>query len=255
MAFLWEKRHLLQAMTIRDIKIKYSKSLLGVGWMLFQPLSMLLVFTFFFTQILHVKGDEMPYALFAFCGMAAWNFFSNSSIQASMALISNRHLLQKVSLPLLYFPLSKIIIGLIEQVFYLLILVVLLYYYKIAPGTQIILFPLFLLMNFLITLCLAIWIQLITVRNRDFLQAISYLLNLAMWLTPVFYPIEKMNDTIRWISYFNPMSSVVQGYRWTLAGGAAPDMLIFCPFLLIFIGLVTGIILFKNRELKFAEEL
>lgn len=175
--------------------------------------------------------------------------------QGSTAIMDNQVIIQKAYFPKLILNLSKVLTSGFDFLLSLVILLILLPFYKYLPSWQIVFLPFFILLNILVGLTAAIWLSSLGYRKRDLFHIIPYISNFGIWLTPVFYTISMLPEKFRFIFYFNPMVTVVEGYRWCLAGGPWPDynMLYCLPVLLLL--LFAGVYNFKSVEDKFIDHL
>jgi lipopolysaccharide transport system permease protein len=253
---VWSYRAMILSFARKDIKVKYSQTLLGVLWSALQPLTGLAIFTFFFGGLLGMEiPDGTPYALFAFSGLISWNFFSYLVHSSRETLLVNQEIIKKIYFPRLVLPLSKILVGLVEFFISFVLFVVFALFFGALPGWEVLLFPVFVLLNILVGLSVSIWLSALTVRYRDFHHIIPYLINFGIWLTPVFYPATLLPQGYEWLLYLNPMSAVIAGFRWTLLGAAVPSMFYLFSFIPVFFLVILGIRYFIKIEKDIADVL
>ena len=250
---LWTFRRLILALASRDIKIKYAQTALGLIWSIFQPLTWLLIFSFFFARIISVDTGGIPYPLFAFCGMISWYFFSYLVQGSGTALITEQELIQKIAFPRMSLLISKAIPGFIELLISLGILLIIMIVLSWIPGPQIILLPVFLILNALVGLSISFWLSALTIKNRDLLHVIPFLVNLGIWLTPVFYPATLIPEQYSFLIYLNPMAGVIAGFRWTLIGDVIPSVYYLAGIIPVFILFISGCKYFIHTENQIAD--
>lgn len=256
---VYQFRALVITFARRDIKVQYAQTALGLLWSVLQPLTSLLIWTFFFDKLIDVDTGEVPYPLFAFTGMIAWYFFSHIFNHAGTALVNAQDLIRKIYFPRIILPLSKVLVGLVEFSISLALLFVMMYAMGKAPSARILYLPVFLFFNILTGLAFGIWLSALTIRYRDFQHIIPYLVNLGIWLTPVFYPTTLIPSQYSFFIYINPMAAVIAGYRWALFGHLgqvakiAPDY--YYSVIPVVILLVTGFIYFRKSEATIADHL
>ena len=245
---LFRHRSVLFTLARRDIKAKYTQTILGLLWSVIQPLTGLLIFTIFFDKLIQVDTNDIPYPLFAFTGMVAWYFYTFIVNQGGTSLVDSQYLLKKIYFPRLILPLSKVLVGFIDFAVSIFLLIILMIIMGGSPGIRLFWFPVFLLMGIITGLSVAVWLSALTIRFRDFQHIIPYLINFSIWLTPVFYPTTLVPENYRFILYLNPMAGVIAGFRWSLLGDQPPSLnylIGFIPVILIFI---SGIYYFIKIE-------
>ncbi|CAN5303236.1 ABC transporter permease [soil metagenome] len=245
---IWTYRSLIFTLAKRDLKIKYAQTALGLLWAILQPLTGLLIFTFFFNEVVKIEVPGGNYAIFAFTGMTSWYFFSYIVYQSSTSLIQARDLISKIFFPKLILHLSKVLVGAVDFGLSILLLVVLMLVFGIAPSANIILLPFFILLNVMVGLAVSLWLSALTIKYRDLHHIIPYLVNFGIWLTPVFFPGTLIPVKFSFILYLNPMAGVVEGYRWCILG-----LDTFSPYYFIGLGialllLLSGFVYFRKVE-------
>ena len=235
---IWKYRSLIRVLAIRDIKIRYSQTILGLLWSILQPLVAILIYTIFFYYILEINTGEIPYPLFVLPGIIVWFQFTNIINSAGMALHSNPDLIRKVEFPKLALPLSKVVSGLLEVCITFGLMLLLMMVYGYVPSLKLVFVPLFVLLNVLVGLAVAICLAALTIRYRDFHHIIPYLVSFGIWVTPVFYPTTILPVEAEQYMYLNPVSNVIAGFRWCLIDGPSLSLnqyLSFVPPLVILI--------------------
>src|ERR1051325_1251412 len=140
---LWEYRELLYFLTLRDIKVRYKQTALGAAWAIIQPLFMMLVFSLFFGRLAKVPSDGIPYPVFTLCALLPWQLFAQALIESSNSLVANERLISKVYFPRLVVPISAVLGGLVDFAVALVLLLLMMFYYRIVPGVAIVMLPAF----------------------------------------------------------------------------------------------------------------
>ena len=215
-------KDLIWIFAFKEIKVAYSQTYLGLFWSIIRPLFTLLIFTIIFRVFLHVP-TRAPYYLFAFSGMIAWNFFSQIATNASSAIIQNQQLIHKMYFPKLILLLSKILVVGVETGISLILLLALLLFSGENPGISILSLPLFIFINMLCGLTVAVWMNAINTRFRDLNQIVPVIIGIAIWVTPVFYPTTIIPAGYEFFVYANPLAGVIKGYRFALLGDDFPE--------------------------------
>jgi homopolymeric O-antigen transport system permease protein len=248
---VWEYRSMILVLSKRDLKIKYAQTSLGLVWTIIQPLTGLMIFTFFFNMLIKLPGiPESGYAVFAFTGMTSWYFFSYIIYQASTSLINGQELAKKIFFPKIILPLSKVLVGLVDFGISMVLLFVLLLIKGIYPGWQILALPFFILLNICVSLSVAIWLSALTIRYRDLQHIIPYLLNFGIWLTPVFFPATLIPEKYGSLLFLNPMAGIVEGFRWSIWEHTDFKVEYFIGIGISLTFLVFGVLYFRKVEDK-----
>jgi len=249
-----QHRHLIYTLAKRDIKAKYAQTKLGWLWAIIQPLATLTIFVLFFDKLVHISTGDVPYALFAFCGIITWYLFTYIVNSAGTAIIQNQDLIKKIYFPKIILPISKTIGGVFEFGISFGLLLLLMLVMGQAITLKIIVVPLVLLLVLLTGLSVSIWLSALTVKNRDLQHLIPYLTNFAIWLTPVFYPTTLIPKAFEsWIYYLNPLATVLKLLRWALLNDVPPEPIYFVSFIGVFILLVLGFLYFRRIEREIAD--
>lgn len=250
---VWQYRSLIITFAKRDIKIKYSQTLLGVLWVFLAPFPSVIVFTFFFAKIIKLNTGILPYPVFALTGLIGWGLFINLNMGIGSSLIEAQNIIKKVYFPKLILTLSKLLSAGVDFVISFIVLLIVMIFLGVTPKWTILFFPLFLLLNIMCGYAVGIWIAALTFRYRDLLHFAYQILNFSIWLTPVFYPTTILPPAFHFVMYFNPMAFVIVGYRYTLSGAEMPSshyMISIIPLLVI---LVSGLFYFRKIEDEIAE--
>ncbi|MBT4732505.1 ABC transporter permease [Candidatus Woesearchaeota archaeon] len=245
---IYQFRSILFTLAKRDVKAKYTQTVLGLLWSVIQPLTGLLIFTIFFDKLIKVDTNNIPYPLFAFSGMVAWYFYTFIVNQGGTSLVDSQYLLKKFYFPRLILPLSKVLVGLVDFGISVILLIILMIILGGMPSFLILLFPVFLLLAVLTGLSIAIWLSALTIRYRDLQHIIPYLINFSIWLTPVFYPSTLVPESYHFILYLNPMAGIIAGFRWCLLGDLIPSINYLWGILPVIFIFISGIYYFIKIE-------
>jgi lipopolysaccharide transport system permease protein len=250
---LWAHRELLYFLTLRDVKIRYKQTAIGVAWAVFQPVLTTAVFTVLFSTFARFETGSVPYPLFALSGLMVWLFVHNAVTMASNSFVSNVNLVTKVYFPRLIVPLAAVLAGLFDLLISFLILVILMTWYSSIPGSNVVLFPLFLLLALLLATALGVLFSAVNVRFRDVKFALPFLLQVWMISSPIFYPTSILSDKWRLVFAVNPLTGILDGMRTSLFGGVFDWRVIgiSCASLLMLLG--ASLFIFKWMEDEFAD--
>jgi lipopolysaccharide transport system permease protein len=255
---VWEYRELLFFLVWRDLKVRYKQTLLGVAWIVLQPLLSTVVFTLLFGVLLRAPSDGAPYALFALAGLVPWQYFSGSLSRVGTSLVNSAHLITKVYFPRLIIPLSGVISTLVDFAIGFGVLAILLIVYWVPLTWNVLWLPVFLLLGMVTALGFGLWLSALNVRYRDVNYLIPFMLQIWMYLTPVVYGSTLIPERFRFLLALNPMTGVVEGFRWALLSGSMPEFtppgaLFAVSVVIALLVLASGLVFFRNTEKTFAD--
>ncbi len=250
---VWQYRELLFFLVWRDVKVRYTQTVLGIAWAVIQPLFTMVVLSIFFGGLAKVPSDGLPYPLFSFVALVPWTYFAQSLSQSSNSLVGSANLLSKVYFPRLIIPLSGVLVGLVDFAIAMLILLGMLVYYRIPITPTILLLPGFLLLALVTALGVGLWLSALNVEYRDVRYVVPFLVQLWMFATPVAYPSSLLNEPWRTLDALNPMVGVVEGFRWALVGNAPPSSMVLVSAMAACVVLATGTFYFRRMESSFAD--
>ncbi len=258
---VWRYRELLAFLVWRDIKVRYKQTALGVAWAIMQPLFSMVIFTVFFGRLANLQAQtgDIPYALFAYTGLVPWSFFAGALAHSSDSLVGSANLIKKVYFPRLIIPFASVAAGLVDVALSFAVLLLLLGGFAlagvaVAPGWAVVLLPLFLLLAMATALGVGMWLSALNVQYRDVRYVVPFLIQIWMFATPIVYPSSLIrNETLRTLYGLNPMTGVVEGFRWALLGTPAPGPLLLVSALAALVLLLTGMLYFRRMERTFAD--
>lgn len=250
---LWDYRDLLWLLAWRDVRVRYRQTVLGVGWAVLQPLVTILVFSLVFGRLAKVPSDGAPYPVFTFSALLPWILFSTALTRAASSLVGNAALLTKVYFPRLVLPLGSILTSLVDFAISLVVLFALMAWYRIVPGPAVLLIPLFVAYTVVAAWAVGIWMAALNVRYRDVNFALPFLVQIGLFASPVVYSASLVPATFQIVYDLNPMTLVIQAFRWALLGAPAPSSLMFISIPLVALLLVSGVFYFRRTERFFAD--
>jgi lipopolysaccharide transport system permease protein len=250
---LWNYRNLLYFLCWRDIKVRYKQTLLGASWAILQPVMNLVVFTIIFGNLAHIKTDG-PYQVFCLTALVPWTFFAYAMTQSANSLVNSSFLVSKVYLPRLIIPIASALAGLVDFALAFMILIGMMIYYRITPTPALLLLPLFVLLALLAALAVGIGLSAVNVQYRDVRYLVPFLSQMWMYATPVVYPISLTHSKLHVLLSLNPMTGVVEGFRWALLGkqGLDTGALILSATVTV-AGLTGSLFYFRRVEKQFAD--
>jgi lipopolysaccharide transport system permease protein len=256
---LWAYRELAWFLALRDIQVRYKQTLLGVAWAVIQPLFTMLVFSVFFGYFggmgRRIEGG-IPYPVYTYCALLPWQLFAFALTHGSNSVVTNRGLITKVYFPRLLVPVTPLLCGLVDFTISFGLLALLMAWYGIVPGWQIVTLPLFVLLAVTTSLSVSLWLSALNALYRDVQHTLTFLVQLWLFATPVAYPLSIVPQKWRWLIGLNPMAGVVEGFRWSLLGRAEPPgPMLGISILSVAALLVTGLFVFRRMEKTFADVL
>lgn len=254
---LLEYRDLFLILAYRDLRVRYAQTFLGLAWAFLQPAATLLIFTVVFGRAVKVDTGGIPYPVFAITGMTAWSYFSFVLNQSGNSIIGAQEVVKKIYFPRLVIPLSKAVVGFVDFLMAFAILVALMVVYRVMPSANLVFLPVFIVLTVVSSLAVGIWLSALTIRYRDFQHVVPFLVQFGLYATPIAYPSETIIDNLpRWgtvLYYLNPMAGVVEGFRWSVLGGAPPNAFAYLSFGMMALLFVTALVYFKRVERVMAD--
>ena len=251
---LWRYRDLLMLLIWRDIAARYRQSVVGYGWALIKPVLSIVIFTFVFGQVAGLPSDGAPYPIFSLTALLPWMFFSGALAGITGSVVGSGSLLSKVYFPRLILPVVSVTAGLAELAIQGVILGGFMIWYRFAPGWQITLIPVFLLMTIVTALAFGLWLTALNVKFRDIGMALPFVLQAWMWMCPIVYSSRMVPEKWRGWYGLNPMVGVIEGFRWSILGGAPPDWeMMLISFTVVAALFVGGLYYFRKVEMTFAD--
>jgi lipopolysaccharide transport system permease protein len=251
---LWRYRELAGFLAWRDIKVRYKQAALGVAWAILQPAIQTVLLTFVFGKLARMPDGGLPYALIVLSGLLPWQLFTAAFSGAGNSLVGNSHLISKVYFPRLLVPISCLAVALVDFGVMLSLALPVIFIFGGAPGWQLLLLPLFVLLALVIAFGAGLWITALTVKFRDFRFITPFILQIGMFVTPVGFRTDFLPNW-RDLIALNPLAGVVDGVRWCLLGGRTELYLpgLGISVVIAAILLASGIGYFRRTERQFAD--
>ena len=251
---LWLYRELVFFMTWRDLKVRYKQTLLGASWAILQPFLTMVVFSIFFGNLANVPSDGVPYPIFSYTGLVPWVLFSKALQDASRSLVANSHMITKVYFPRMILPLSSVMAGVVDFLIAFVVLLGMMVFFNISPTVNIWVLPLFLLLALVTAVGVGLWLSALNVLFRDINYILPFLTQFWMFVTPVAYPSSMVPSEWQVIFALNPMTGVIEGFRWALLGtGQPPGISTLVSSIVAVFLLISGMFYFKRMERLFAD--
>lgn len=251
---LWRYRELIYFLTWRDIKVRYKQAVLGITWALLQPILTMVITSVVFGVLLKVPSGDVPYPVFVFSALLPWQLFATSLQKSSHSLVGNANLLTKIYFPRLIIPLSSVLAVMLDFAISSVMLIVMMLFYRVQPSWQMFwLIPLILL-AIMAALAVGLWLSALNVQYRDIQHMVPFIVQIWLYASPVVYPIETIPAGIlRTLYGLNPMVGVIQGFRWALFGGTAPDSTLLISAVVVIALFISGLFYFRRMEKTFAD--
>ena len=259
---LWEYRELLYFLMWRDLKIRYKQTIMGASWAIIQPLFTMVIFTIFFGRLARMPSDGIPQPIFYFSALVPWTFFANGVLNASNVLVSNSDMVKKIYFPRLTMPIASVMAGLVDFALAFIVLLLMAIAYDLIPSSQFNLqfswrvawLPLFLLLAFVTTLGVSLWLSALNAIFRDVRYIVPFVIQAWLFLTPVVYPSSMLPGIWKTLYGINPMAGVVEGFRWALLGTqTGPGPMIYVSILVSLFVFVAGAFYFRRMETTLAD--
>jgi lipopolysaccharide transport system permease protein len=276
---LWKYRELLLFLTWRDIIVRYKQTIFGASWAIIQPFFSMVVFSLFFGRLAQIPSDGIPYPIFSYAALVPWTFFSNGLTNSAASLVNSSRLITKVYFPRLIIPISTVLAGLVDFSLAFIVLIGMMLFYGInplynstpltvpglhpdfsfalmlhTPTLNIIWLPFFLLLALVTALGVGLWLAAMNVQFRDIRYVVPFLTQIWMFATPIAYPSSLLSEPWRTIYGLNPMTGVVEGFRWALLGtNNAPGATILVSTIVAIALLISGMFYFQRMEKSFAD--
>lgn len=251
---LWRYRDLLFILAWRDIKVRYKQTVLGASWAILQPVFTMIIFSLIFGELAKLPSDGIPYPIFTYTALLPWQLFAYSLTSSSNSLISSERLIAKVYFPRLVIPISSVLAGVIDFAIAFLILLLLMFYYEIPLNFRMLILPVYLLLALLSALSIGIWFSALNVKYRDFRYVVPFLTQAWLYATPIAYSSSLIPDRWKLLYSLNPMTGVVEGFRWVLLGtGEAANPMVAVSTAVVLVLVISGLFYFKRMENHFAD--
>jgi lipopolysaccharide transport system permease protein len=250
---LIEYRDLFYFLVWRNIKILYAQTILGFSWAIIQPLVQIVIFTIVFGKVAKVSTEGIPYVLFSTVAIIPWTYMSQAMSQSSESLVTGQNMLGKVYFPRLLFPITPVLSKLVDFGISLILIFIVLIYYRVEPTLNLLLLPLFMLMMISIPAGIGMWLSALAIRFRDVKHAMPFVIRMLIYSAPIVYSASSINAKYRIVYSFNPIVGVIEGIRASLLGTPMPWPYIWPGMISAAIIVISGAFYFKRMERIFAD--
>ena len=251
---LWRYRELVYFLIWRDIKVRYKQTMLGAAWAIIQPFFTMVVFSIFFGRLAKIPSDDIPYPIFAYTALLPWQLFEGGIRKAGISLVAGRNLITKVYFPRLAVPISSVISGLVDFALAFVVLLGMMWFYGYSPTSAMWFMPLLLILALITAMGTGLWLSALNVEYRDVGYLIPFILRVWFFLTPITYSASIVPEAYQTLYALNPMTGVVQGFRWAMLGeGSSPSIILLASTAASLVLLISGALYFRRMERTFAD--
>jgi len=249
----FEYRELLYQLTLRDLRLRYKQTAMGFAWAVFMPLLNTALFSVIFTRVAHLD-TAVPYPLWAYCGLAVWNFFASGVKFGTNSLAANMQLVTKVYFPREVLPVSAVLVSAVDFVVSCSVLAALMIWFHVKPGWALLFVPLLLVVQVIFTVAVSLALSMANVFYRDVKYLVEALVMVWMFATSVVYPIQRVGGRLGAVLGLNPLTPLVDAYRSVILYNQAPDasaVAYVTTISIVLLGIVW--LVFHRAEFTFAE--
>jgi len=254
---IWNYRSLLVMLTWREITIRYQQTLLGIMWVIIQPVINIVIYSLVFGLLLRAPSEEYPYIVYLFPALIIWRMMADGISRSSLSLTTNSRLIEKVYFPRLIIVIASILAAMIDFFFAMIVLLVVMVLYHIGFSWHLVFVPLYTLLAVFTALSVSVWLAPLNIRYRDVTHIIPFIVQISMYLSPILYPITLIPESVRWLYSLNPMTTVILGFRWCLLADSTRPNLVpaVIGFMITGIIFIFGLAFFKRSEYTFVDKI
>jgi len=254
LAELWAYRELLYFFVWRDIKVRYKQTVIGAAWAILQPVLTMLVFSLFFGKLAKIPSQGLPYPIFYYCALLPWMYFATAMQSSTNVVVEQQRVITKVYFPRVVLPISSVLSGLLDFAISFVVFAAMMVYYRIVPTKAVIWLPAFTLLAILTALGVGLWLSALNALYRDVRYVLPFLVQFWMFASPVAYPSSLVPEKWRWLYGLNPMTGVIEGFRWALTGhGQPPGALVAASSAAVALLVLGGLVYYHAVEGKIAD--
>lgn len=251
---VWRFREVMYFLAYRDLLVRYKQTVIGVAWALLRPALTMLIFVAF-RRLTKLAASDVPDAILVYSALLPWQFFSTALTESSGSLIGNANLISKVYFPRLLVPAGVIATSLVDFAVMLGLLALLMVWYRFIPGWQIIAMPFLVVLTFGLSVGSGVLLAALNVEYRDFRYIVPFIVQFGLFVSPIAIETSSVPERWRLLYSLNPMTGIIDGFRWAILGGHTPlDLSTLAMSVLVTISfLVFGIWYFRRTERSFAD--
>ena len=246
-------RDLFYFLVWRDIKVLYAQTVLGFAWAILNPAIQIVVFSIIFGRIANIGTDGVPYVLFSTVAIIPWTYMSDAMTSASQSLVSGKNLLGKIYFPRVLFPLTPILAKLVDFSISLIILILVMVYYRVTPTWNLLLMPVLIVAMMLVPIGIGMWLAALAIRYRDVKFAMTFMIKLLIYSAPILYSASAIPADMRFWYSLNPIVAVIEGFRSCLLGGPIEWQFILPGLFIAVLIFLSGALYFRRMERVFVD--
>ncbi len=250
---LYHYRELLFVLAVRDVKVRYKQTVLGIIWALLQPLANMLLFTLIFGRLAQLPSDGFPYPIFVFAGLLPWMFFANSISSSAESIVGASTLITKVYFPRIIIPLASVCTALVDFAIAFIILLILMLFYGVGWSINLLLAPVLIMALGFTALGVGTMLAALNVSYRDFRYLVPFGIQFWMFASPVVYPSSMIPEKWQWLYHVNPVAGIVDGFRSVFLGGPFNWTALSTSMLASIVIFLVGVMMFERAERRFAD--
>jgi lipopolysaccharide transport system permease protein len=246
---VWEYRELLFFLLWREVKGRYRQMAFGPLWIILAPLIQMLIYSVIFGELAKLPSEGVPYPIFTYVALLPWQFFANATRLSANSLVSQKHVIAKVYFPRLVIPISAVLSSFVDFLASFVVLIGMMVLFRVPPTWNVLYLPLFLLLTAATALAIGLWLAGLAVKFHDVAIGLGFAIDIWKYLTPVVYSASLVPPRWQTLYRLNPMTTVIQGFRWALLDvGSVPDTTALIPIGIVLVLLVTGAFYFRRTE-------
>ena len=246
-------RDLFYFLVWRNIKALYAQTILGFSWAILNPLIQIVIFTVIFGKVAQLDTGGIPYFLFSTVAIIPWTYMSDAMSQSTQSLVTGQSMLGKVYFPRIVFPLTPVLSKLVDFGISLILVFIVLIYYRVTPTWNYLYLPIFIAMMMCIPAGVGMWLSALAIRYRDVKFAMPYIIRMLIYSAPILYSATSIPEQYRIIYSLNPIVGVIEGYRACLLGTAIPWEYIVPGIITSILLLLSGALYFRRMERVFVD--
>jgi lipopolysaccharide transport system permease protein len=252
---LWSHREVALVLAARDIKVRYKQTFFGLTWAVGQPLLAMVLFSILLGRLADLPSDGVPYPLFVYAGLAVWFYVATAVTGAAETLVQNPDLVGKVYFPRALAPVSAVAAALLDLAVSLGFVAVLVVYYGDPPSAALALLPVWVIAVVLLAMGVGLWLSALNVLYRDVRYALGFVIQLWFFASPVIFSSSLVDGNWRYLFAVNPLSGLLDGFRWSLIGTPPPTTAVLVSLAVILLIVGTGFVYFQGVERRFADQI
>jgi len=250
----WEYRELLYMLTVRRISVRYKQTVIGIAWVLLQPLVAMTIFSVIFGKFAKIPSDGVPYPIFCYSALVLWSLFAEGINRASSSLIEDAKLITKVYFPRLIIPLSAVGSAWIDFVVSLFLLLPLTYVYGLRPTWSLLLIPPLMFVTVILATGVGMVLAAFNVRYRDFQYLVPFLIQILLYSSPIIYSAQIVPKSLLFLYYLNPMAGLLDLFRFAVTGQTSFNLYgLAWSVISTILVFILGSFVFRSVERSFAD--